>query len=98
MFSIRSNIEPIDPSQIPAYVLINYAEIYCQIAIVACLTYNIITTMDTEVKYFWTNPRAFTSLLYFTNRYVGLFSAFLGCWCESFVLCGNFRYIESSWN
>ncbi|KAH8109172.1 hypothetical protein DFH11DRAFT_1861689 [Phellopilus nigrolimitatus] len=31
--------------------------------------------MDKEIKYFWSCPRSFVSLIYFTNRYIGLLGA-----------------------
>ncbi|KAH8105614.1 hypothetical protein DFH11DRAFT_1642901 [Phellopilus nigrolimitatus] len=36
--------------------------------------------MDKEVKYFWRSSRNFVSLIYFLNRYIGLFSAFVYLW------------------
>ncbi|KAH8111441.1 hypothetical protein DFH11DRAFT_1613150 [Phellopilus nigrolimitatus] len=75
MLLSRSSTEPIDPELIP-YLISDYRqELYYELAIVAALVYNIIITMDKEVKYFWSTPGAFVSLIYFLNRYAGFFSA-----------------------
>ncbi|KAH8109223.1 hypothetical protein DFH11DRAFT_1629474 [Phellopilus nigrolimitatus] len=31
--------------------------------------------MDKEIKYFWSSPRSFVSLIYFANRYIGILGA-----------------------
>ncbi|THH06898.1 hypothetical protein EW145_g3761 [Phellinidium pouzarii] len=38
--------------------------------------------MDKEVKYFWRTPRNFVSCIYFLNRYIGIFSAFVYIPCN----------------
>ncbi|KAH8107334.1 hypothetical protein DFH11DRAFT_1193971 [Phellopilus nigrolimitatus] len=65
MHSIRSDIEPIDPSLVPLIVSSSGISQSIQTAIITLLIYDTITTMDKEVKYFWVRQaaacRAFTS-------------------------------------
>ncbi|EJD03424.1 uncharacterized protein FOMMEDRAFT_20521 [Fomitiporia mediterranea MF3/22] len=42
------------------------------VAVLTVLVYHALTTMDKEVKYFWSNPCSSTSLIYFSNRYIGV--------------------------
>ncbi|KAH8105620.1 hypothetical protein DFH11DRAFT_1518732 [Phellopilus nigrolimitatus] len=83
MLSSRSAIQPIDPNDAPSFVSENDLFIYCQIAVVTVLVYDSIITMDKEVKYFWRSSRSLVSLIYFLNRYIGLFGAFVYLWCKS---------------
>ncbi|KAH8109844.1 hypothetical protein DFH11DRAFT_1547934 [Phellopilus nigrolimitatus] len=87
MHSIRSDVEPVDPSLVP--LLISEIDItqYTGVAILTLLVYNTIITMDKEIKYFWretdtnvscgmkSSPRSFVSLIYFANRYIGILGA-----------------------
>ncbi|KAH8108994.1 hypothetical protein DFH11DRAFT_978661 [Phellopilus nigrolimitatus] len=83
MHSRRSAIQSIDPNDVPTFVLQTDLVIYCQLAVVTVLVYDTIITMDKEVKYFWRSSRNCVSLIYFLNRYIGLFSAFVYLLCKS---------------
>ncbi|KAI5116897.1 hypothetical protein M0805_004165 [Coniferiporia weirii] len=80
MFGSRSLVNHIDPSVVP----ILYSELrvgeYFQSAIVTVLVYDSITTLDKEIKYFWSSPCNSVSLIYFANRFVGVFSAIVYLW------------------
>ncbi|KAH8109195.1 hypothetical protein DFH11DRAFT_1814244, partial [Phellopilus nigrolimitatus] len=83
MHSIRSNVEPVDPSLVPLFISeIDMAQ-YIQVATSTLLVYNTVITMDKEVKYFWSSPRTFVSLIYFANRYIGILGALSGIVCKS---------------
>ncbi|KAH8109816.1 hypothetical protein DFH11DRAFT_1809670 [Phellopilus nigrolimitatus] len=62
MHSIRSDVEPVDPSLVP--LLISEIDItqYTQVGILTLLVYDTIITMDKEIKHFW-------------NRYIGILGA-----------------------
>ncbi|KAH8112184.1 hypothetical protein DFH11DRAFT_1858210 [Phellopilus nigrolimitatus] len=75
MHSIRSGVEPVDPSLVPLLITEIDVSQYTQVAILILLVYNAVITMDKEIKYFWSSPRSFVSLIYFANRYVGIFGA-----------------------
>ncbi|KAH8108367.1 hypothetical protein DFH11DRAFT_1711036 [Phellopilus nigrolimitatus] len=81
MFSNRSNIQPVDPANVPVWAFEIDNTMYCQLALATVLVYDTITRMDKEVKYFWSTPRKFVSLIYFLNRYIGLFGAVAYLWC-----------------
>ncbi|KAH8106469.1 hypothetical protein DFH11DRAFT_1830614 [Phellopilus nigrolimitatus] len=93
MHSIRSDFEPVDPSRVPLYTSEIDITLYTQVAILTILVYDTVTTMDKEIKYFWdqayayllcgmkSSPRKFVSLIYFTNRYIGILGAFSGVMC-----------------
>ncbi|KAH8109181.1 hypothetical protein DFH11DRAFT_1515867 [Phellopilus nigrolimitatus] len=66
MHSIRSDVEPVDPSLVPLFISEIDISQYTGVAILTLLVYNTIITMDKEIKYFWSSPRAFVSLIYFT--------------------------------
>ncbi|KAH8112162.1 hypothetical protein DFH11DRAFT_1511888 [Phellopilus nigrolimitatus] len=65
MHSIRSDVEPVDPSLVPLYISEIDISLYTQVAILTLLVYNAVITMDKEIKYFWNTPRSFVSLIYF---------------------------------
>ncbi|KAH8109224.1 hypothetical protein DFH11DRAFT_1861733 [Phellopilus nigrolimitatus] len=65
MHSIRSDVEPVDPSLVPLFISEIDIQQYTQMAILTLLVYNTIITMDKEIKYFWSSPRSFVSLIYF---------------------------------
>ncbi|KAH8109829.1 hypothetical protein DFH11DRAFT_1515146 [Phellopilus nigrolimitatus] len=72
MHLIHSGIETVDPSFVPLIISeINVAQ-YNRMAILALLVYDTIITLDKEIKYFWSTPRKFVSLIYFANRYIGI--------------------------
>ncbi|EJD00668.1 uncharacterized protein FOMMEDRAFT_159434 [Fomitiporia mediterranea MF3/22] len=55
---------------------------YFQAATVTLLCYDIITTLDREVKYFWSTPRSHVTWVYFANRYIGVMGGTsLLYWC-----------------
>ncbi|KAI5119379.1 hypothetical protein M0805_001054 [Coniferiporia weirii] len=75
MHSIRSDVEPVDPSVVPIVVSILDRSLHFEVAIASLLVYDTIIAMDKEVRYFWNSPGSFVSLVYFSNRYIGVFSA-----------------------
>ncbi|KAH8109362.1 hypothetical protein DFH11DRAFT_1515672 [Phellopilus nigrolimitatus] len=78
MHSIRSDIEPIDPSLVPFIISTIDTLTYAAVAGLTLLVYDSITTMDKEIKYFWSSPCKFVSLIYFVNRYLGILGAVSG--------------------
>ncbi|KAH8109865.1 hypothetical protein DFH11DRAFT_891001 [Phellopilus nigrolimitatus] len=78
MHSIRSDVEPVDPSLVPLIISDINIGLYAQVAILTLLVYDTITTMDKEVKYFWSTPRKIVSLVYFANRYIGILGSLSG--------------------
>ncbi|KAH8109163.1 hypothetical protein DFH11DRAFT_1548465 [Phellopilus nigrolimitatus] len=62
MYSIRSDVEPVDPSLAPLIISETNTAQYAGVAILALLVYDAIITMDKEIKYFW-------------NRYIGILGA-----------------------
>ncbi|KAH8109708.1 hypothetical protein DFH11DRAFT_900530 [Phellopilus nigrolimitatus] len=73
MLSIRSDVESVDPSRVPLLISGIVIEQYTQVAFLTLLVYDTFITMDKEIKYFWSSPRSFVSLIYFANRYIGIF-------------------------
>ncbi|KAH8108256.1 hypothetical protein DFH11DRAFT_1549247 [Phellopilus nigrolimitatus] len=65
MHSIRSDVEPVNPSLVP--LLISGLDIsqYTQVVILTLLVYDTFITMDKEIKYFW-------------NRCIGILGALSG--------------------
>ncbi|KAH8108253.1 hypothetical protein DFH11DRAFT_1517166 [Phellopilus nigrolimitatus] len=53
MHSIRSDVEPVDPSLVPLFITELDIEKYTQVAILTLLVYNAVITMDKEIRYFW---------------------------------------------
>ncbi|KAH8109848.1 hypothetical protein DFH11DRAFT_1861025 [Phellopilus nigrolimitatus] len=78
MHSIRSDVEPVDPSLVPFFISQIDIDQYSQVAILTVLVYDTIITMDKEIKYFWSSPRSFVSLVYFAIRYIGILGALSG--------------------
>ncbi|KAH8112199.1 hypothetical protein DFH11DRAFT_1608506 [Phellopilus nigrolimitatus] len=75
MHFIRSDAEPVDPSLVRLIISEKVVSLYTEVAILTLLVYNTVITMDKEVKYFWSSPRSFVSLIYFANRYIGVLGA-----------------------
>ncbi|KAH8109217.1 hypothetical protein DFH11DRAFT_964304 [Phellopilus nigrolimitatus] len=75
MYSIRSDVEPVDPSLVPLIISEIDISQHTEVAILTLLVYNTIITMDKEIKYFGSSPRSFVSLIYFANRYIGILGA-----------------------
>ncbi|KAH8109358.1 hypothetical protein DFH11DRAFT_944898 [Phellopilus nigrolimitatus] len=78
MHPARSDIEPIDPSAVPLIISTIDTWSYAEVATLTFLVYDTIITMDKEIKYFWSSPCKFVSLIYFANRYVGILGAISG--------------------
>ncbi|KAH8109857.1 hypothetical protein DFH11DRAFT_1515127 [Phellopilus nigrolimitatus] len=53
MHSIRSDVEPVDPSLVPLFISELDITQYTEVAILTFLVYDTIITMDKEIKYFW---------------------------------------------
>ncbi|KAF9494751.1 hypothetical protein BDN71DRAFT_1431533 [Pleurotus eryngii] len=99
----RTVIHSIDPSLVPLiFSQLRFAECF-QVAIVTVLIYDALSTLDKEVKYFWSTPRRFVSLIYFANRYIGIFSAIVYLWYNTYrvtkTLCQFTLYtaVASNW-
>ncbi|KAH8104865.1 hypothetical protein DFH11DRAFT_1844125 [Phellopilus nigrolimitatus] len=80
MHSIRSDVEPVDPSLVPLFISEIDITRYTGVAILTLLVYDTIITMDKEVDTAWhyclhSSPRSFVSLIYFANRYIGILGA-----------------------
>ncbi|KAH8109719.1 hypothetical protein DFH11DRAFT_513647 [Phellopilus nigrolimitatus] len=75
MHFIRSDVEPVDPSLVPISISEIDISIYTEVAILTLLVYDMFITMDKETKYFWSSPSSFVSLVYFSNRYIGIFGS-----------------------
>ncbi|KAH8109352.1 hypothetical protein DFH11DRAFT_1861489 [Phellopilus nigrolimitatus] len=78
MLSIRSDVEPINPSKVPLIITTIDTWSYAEVAMLTLLVYDTIITMDKEIKYFWSSPCKFVSLIYFVNRFVGILGAISG--------------------
>ncbi|KAH8113213.1 hypothetical protein DFH11DRAFT_1777004 [Phellopilus nigrolimitatus] len=78
MHPARSDIEPIDPSAVPLIISTIDTWSYAEVATLTFLVYDTIITMDKEIKYFWSSPCKFVSLIYFANHYVGILGAISG--------------------
>ncbi|KAL5524863.1 hypothetical protein ACEPAF_10009 [Sanghuangporus sanghuang] len=75
VLSIRSEVEPLDPSIVPSVATVKTTGQYFQVAVVAVLVYDALITVDKEAKFFWKLPRNTVDYVYFVNRYVGIFGA-----------------------
>ncbi|KAJ8517596.1 hypothetical protein ONZ45_g5235 [Pleurotus djamor] len=103
MLSARAIVHTIDPSLAPIiFGQLRFAE-YFQFSLLTLLIYDALTTLDKEVKYFWSNPRKFVSLIYFANRYLGIASAIVYIWFNTYhvniKLCQATLYtaVASNW-
>ncbi|KAL5476778.1 hypothetical protein ACEPAI_2964 [Sanghuangporus weigelae] len=65
----------IDPSIVPSLFSTYTKQKYVLVALSAVLVYHSLISLDQEVKFFWPKPRSSVSLIYFTNRYIGLLAA-----------------------
>ncbi|KAL5500883.1 hypothetical protein ACEPAH_9270 [Sanghuangporus vaninii] len=81
---VRTDVEPIDPSLVAPLVSQVYLEQYFQVAFIALLVYDAIITTDREARYFWKIPRKTVNLVYFANRYTGVFAAVSRFYLHSF--------------
>ncbi|KAH8109219.1 hypothetical protein DFH11DRAFT_1548514 [Phellopilus nigrolimitatus] len=72
MLSIRSDVEPVDPILVPLFISEIDIGQYTQVAILTLLVYDIIITMDKEIKYFW-------------NCYIGIIGALSDIVCLGFT-------------
>ncbi|KAH8107484.1 hypothetical protein DFH11DRAFT_1711435 [Phellopilus nigrolimitatus] len=84
MHSPRSDIELIDPNQVLSTILTIDTLTYAAVAVLTLLVYDTIITMDKEMKYVWSSPCKFVSLIYFANRYVGILGAISGIVVNTF--------------
>ncbi|KAL5514493.1 hypothetical protein ACEPAG_2582 [Sanghuangporus baumii] len=69
---IHSDAEAVDPSSIRSFVSETDISRYIAVSLITVLIYNSVITLDKEVKYFWSNPRSPISMIYFSNRFIGL--------------------------
>ncbi|EJC99305.1 uncharacterized protein FOMMEDRAFT_160910 [Fomitiporia mediterranea MF3/22] len=71
----RTDAVSVDPEE--AQILVSQAFVsQCfQVFTVTVIAYDIMTTMDNEIKYFWKTPIKMPTLVYFANRYIGLLGA-----------------------
>ncbi|KAL5512054.1 hypothetical protein ACEPAH_5273 [Sanghuangporus vaninii] len=63
----------ISPSMVPTFVKDFTISQYFQGATMTCLVYDTLITLDREAKHFWTSPKKLVSIVYFMNRYSGIF-------------------------
>ncbi|KAL5524825.1 hypothetical protein ACEPAF_9971 [Sanghuangporus sanghuang] len=82
VLSIRSEVEPIDPSDVPSFVSVKVFSVYSQVAIITVLVYDAFITLDKEAKYFWKVPQRAVDYVYFMNRYIGIFGAVAHLFCN----------------
>ncbi|KAH8106563.1 hypothetical protein DFH11DRAFT_1233451 [Phellopilus nigrolimitatus] len=96
MHSIRSDVESVDPSLLPLYISEIDITQYTGVALLTLLVYDMLITMDKEVKYFWSSPRSFVSLIYFANRYIGILATLSGMiiLIKQMKHCFGFFWIE----
>lgn len=84
-------IHVVKPNKILDYYHGTIISQYCQISISSLLVYDMITTLDREIEYYWSNPYRLNSLLFFFNRYIGITTALLTNWFNTFneneILC-----------
>ncbi|EJD03182.1 uncharacterized protein FOMMEDRAFT_134292 [Fomitiporia mediterranea MF3/22] len=86
-FVIRSNDsssdtnDGIDPDVVTLLLSSTIYTTYFQVLILTLLVYDLATTMDKEVRYFWKTPRSVVNIAFFLNRYIGIMgpAAFLYC-------------------
>ncbi|KAI5115162.1 hypothetical protein M0805_002674 [Coniferiporia weirii] len=60
----------------------NQVQLFARVSGTTLLAYDIVITMDKEVKYFWKTPFTPMSFLYFLNRYLGLLEALVDIRCN----------------
>ncbi|KAH8106566.1 hypothetical protein DFH11DRAFT_1863533 [Phellopilus nigrolimitatus] len=65
MHLIRSDVESVDPSLVPLLISELNISLYIEVTILTLLVYDMFITTDKEIKYFWSSPRSFVSLIYF---------------------------------
>ncbi|KAH8109186.1 hypothetical protein DFH11DRAFT_1515944 [Phellopilus nigrolimitatus] len=82
MHSLRSDVETVDPNLVSLAISEIDISQYTEVAILTLLVYDTIITMDKEIKYFWSSPRKFVSLIYFANRYIGILGVLSGIVCK----------------
>ncbi|KAL5512053.1 hypothetical protein ACEPAH_5272 [Sanghuangporus vaninii] len=70
------------PSQVPIFVQDFTISRYFQAAAITSLAYDALITMDREVKYFWNSAFRVISVVYFANRYSGLFGEITRVICK----------------
>ncbi|KAL5513704.1 hypothetical protein ACEPAH_4103 [Sanghuangporus vaninii] len=100
MLSVRSvETRLLDSAVVPVvFSELRFAE-YFQFAIVTVLVYDTITCLDKEIKHFWKHPRSLVSIIYFANRYIGLFSAIAYVWLSisDFIELTTGTYWTKDW-
>ncbi|KAI5116821.1 hypothetical protein M0805_002879 [Coniferiporia weirii] len=74
----------IGPGDLANEVFNDQIQLFARVSATTLLAYDIVITMDKEVKYFWKTPFTPISFLYFLNRYLGLLEALVGV--RSFTL------------
>ncbi|KAI5116272.1 hypothetical protein M0805_002618 [Coniferiporia weirii] len=71
----------IGPGDLTNEVFNNQVQLFARASASTLLAYDILITMDKEVKYFWKTPFTPISFLYFLNRYTGLLEALVDVRC-----------------
>ncbi|KAL5524819.1 hypothetical protein ACEPAF_9965 [Sanghuangporus sanghuang] len=82
ILSARTDVEYIDPSLVPLWVLEDNIAQFFQVAIVTVLVYDAVITLDKEVKYFWKFPWNMVTFVYFMIRYAGILGAVAALFCN----------------
>ncbi|KAI5117041.1 hypothetical protein M0805_000116 [Coniferiporia weirii] len=81
-FRLLNDTDVIGPGNLANEVYNDQVQLFARVSATTLLAYDIVITMDKEVKYFWKTPFTPISFLYFLNRYLGLLEALLDirCW------------------
>ncbi|KAI5116271.1 hypothetical protein M0805_002617 [Coniferiporia weirii] len=81
-FRLLNDTDIIGPGDLANEVYNDQVELFARVSATTLLAYDIVITMDKEVKYFWKTPFTPISFLYFLNRYLGLLEALLDIRCD----------------
>ncbi|KAL5524862.1 hypothetical protein ACEPAF_10008 [Sanghuangporus sanghuang] len=96
VLSIRSEVEPIDPNEVPLVVSEIMVQWYFQVATITALVYNVRgehyasldyhailrSRFNFQAKYFWKVPQRMVDYVYFLNRYAAIFRLIAFLFCE----------------
>ncbi|KAI5115406.1 hypothetical protein M0805_006750 [Coniferiporia weirii] len=81
-FRLFNETDIISPGDLAYEVYNNQVQLFVRVSATMLLAYDIVITMDKEVKYFWKTPFTPISFLYFLNRYVGLLEVLVEIRCD----------------
>ncbi|KAI5116273.1 hypothetical protein M0805_002619 [Coniferiporia weirii] len=81
-FRLLNDAITIGPGDLASEVYNYQIQLFARVSATTLLAYDIVITMDKEVKYFWKTPFTPISFLYFLNRYLGLLEALVDVRCD----------------